>query len=90
MGSLNIKNPHTVELIRELATKKGISLVSAITLAVEDKLAEEKAAASQASAPEARYERLMAYAGEFARRVPHPIHSWQIDELLYDEHGLPK
>jgi hypothetical protein len=90
VGSLNIKNPHTVELVRKLAARKGLSLVSAITLAVEDKLAAEKATVEQLSEPENRYKRLMAFADEFTRRVPNPTHSWQIDELLYDEHGLPK
>jgi len=92
MGSLNIKNEETVELVRELAALKGVSLVAAVTLAVQDKLAQEKNAQKQSRQPPplSRYERLMAYANEFARRVPKPVHSWEVDGLLYDADGLPK
>ena len=90
MPTINIKNQHAVDLIRELAARKKMSLVSAVTLAVQDKLAQEDQAEAKETAPEYRYKCLMAYASEFARRVPTPIHSWQIDEFLYDEQGLPK
>ena len=92
MGSLNIKNEKTVELVRDLAAMKGVSLVTAITLAVQDKIAQIKAEqeSSGQQPPMSRYDRLMTFANEFSRRVPNPVHSWEIDSLLYDEDGLPK
>lgn len=90
MASLNIKNEATVELVRELAAIKGVSLVTAVTIAVQDEIARERAKLEHASQPMSRYDRLMAYANEFAKRIPEPAHSWEIDGLLYDEDGLPK
>ena len=92
MPGLNIKNEHTVQLVRELAELKGISLVAAVTQAVQDNLAKERSALNDvANVPRtSRYDRLMAFADEFSRRVPNPTHSWEIDGLLYGEDGLPK
>jgi hypothetical protein len=33
---------------------------------------------------------LQAFAQEFSKRVKNPIHSWEIDAMLYGEDGLPK
>jgi hypothetical protein len=33
---------------------------------------------------------LMEFAKEYTARVKDPVHSWEIDSLLYDEDGLPK
>lgn len=91
MASLNIKNDQAVELVHELAAMKGVSLVSAIIIAVQDKIAQEKAHSENADEGKmSRYDRLMAYAKEFKRRIPQPIHSWEIDDLLYGDDGLPK
>lgn len=89
MASINIKNDATVELVRELAAIRGVSLVTAVTLAVQEKIAQIKSEQSGRTGG-SRYDRLMAYADEFSRRVPQPIHSWEIDELLYGDDGLPK
>jgi hypothetical protein len=45
---------------------------------------------SDASPPKSRSEYLQAFAQEFSKRVKNPIHSREIDALLYDEDGLPK
>jgi hypothetical protein len=37
-----------------------------------------------------RSDYLQAFAREFSKRVKNPIHSWEIDALLYDKDGLPK
>jgi antitoxin VapB len=89
---LSIKNERTEALVRKLATMKGISLVTAVTLAVEEKIAQEEADREglSPSTSMSRYDRLMAYAKEFSTRVPNSVHSWEIDSLLYDENGLPK
>lgn len=89
-GSVNIKNPETTRMIRELAALEGISLVEAVTGAVKEKLEKEKAAHQAAMPRKSRSELLMEFAKEYTARVKNPIHSWEIDELLYDEDGLPK
>ena len=92
MMGLNIKNEKTVSLVRDLAKRKGVSLVNAVTMAVEEKIAQVRAEAETVEHPEgtSRYERLMAFAGEYSRRVPNPTHSWDVDALFYDEDGLPR
>jgi antitoxin VapB len=90
--SLNIKNERTHQLIRELATIQGVSLVAAVTEAVEEKLAREKAEREKAGVegPRSRYDLLMKFADECSKRMKDPIHSWEIGDYLYDEDGLPK
>jgi len=90
--SLNIKNHQTYELVKELAVMKGLSLTSAVTIAVQNEIDREKAArekAQQTTQPK-RSELLMAFAKEYSKRVKNPIHSWEVDALLYGEDGLPK
>ena len=90
--NLNIKNEQTYELVKELAVLKGLSLTSAVTLAVRNEINREKAnrdIAAEAARPK-RSDLLMAFAKEYSKRVKDPIHSWEIDSLLYDEDGLPK
>jgi antitoxin VapB len=89
--SLNIKNEETTRMVRELAALKGVSLVVAVTEAVKEKLEKEKAEREQAARPrKSRYDLLMEFSNEYAKRVKDPVHSWEIDSLLYDEDGLPK
>jgi hypothetical protein len=91
MADLSIKNERTVKLVRELAAMKGVSLVTAVTLAVQDKITQIKAEQQNCTQSKvSRYDRLMTFANEFSRRVPNPIHSWEIDGLLYGDDGLPK
>jgi hypothetical protein len=89
---LNIKNPRSEELIRELAALQGVSLVAAVTGAVEEKLAKEKAEKEKSGAekPKSRYDLLMEFADECSKRMKEPIHSWEIGDYLYDKDGLPK
>jgi len=90
--ALNIKNPETHELVRQLAVLKGVSLTFAVQTAVQNEIAREKAKrdeANQKPRPK-RSEVLQAFAREYSKRVKNPIHSWEIDGLLYDENGLPK
>ncbi len=89
---LNIKNEQTVQLIRQLAGMMGVNQVTAVTVAVRDKILEENTERlkSGGSGGMSKYERMMSYANEFSRRVPKPLHSWEVDGLLYGEDGLPK
>jgi hypothetical protein len=90
-GSVNIKNAETTRMIRELAALEGVSLVVAVTEAVKEKLEREKTEREAAATPrKSRSELLMEFAKEYTARVKDPIHSWEIDSLLYDENGLPK
>jgi hypothetical protein len=78
-------------MIRELAALEGVSLVAAVAEAVKEKLEKEKAEREAAARPrKKRSELLMEFAKEYTARVKDPIHSWEIDALLYDEDGLPK
>lgn len=89
---LSIKNPKAESLVRELAELRGVSLVTALTEAVEQEIKREKAVQAHKGPLSAadRYERLMGHAREYSRRVAAPVHSWEVDALLYDERGLPK
>jgi hypothetical protein len=90
-GSVNIKNAETTGMIRELAALKDVSLVEAVTEAVKEKLERERAEREAVAKPKkSRYELLMEFADEYSKGVENPIHSWDIDALLYDEDGLPK
>jgi antitoxin VapB len=89
--SLNIKDRETHDLVKELAELKGTSLTAAVKDAVREALEREKAQQDQASGKKkSRYELLMEFANEYRQRVKDPIHSWEINDLLYDEDGLPK
>lgn len=89
--SLNIKNDETYELVKELAAMKGVSLTAAVKVAVRNEIERERSSRSAAERrPRKRSEVLRAFAEEFSRKVRNPIHSWEVDALLYDENGLPK
>ncbi|MGA3372648.1 MAG: type II toxin-antitoxin system VapB family antitoxin [Terracidiphilus sp.] len=90
--SLNIKNAETYELVKKLAVLKGLTLTSAVTLAVQNEIEREKAEREKVrpTPRPSRSEILQAFAREYSKRVKNPIHSWEIDGLLYDEDGLPK
>lgn len=83
---LNIKSPTAEAAIRELAALTGESLTSAIENAVREKI--ERAKREQRSA-EALWNdpNLRALQEIFARD---PRTREEIDDELYDEHGLPR
>jgi antitoxin VapB len=89
---LNIKDEETHAMVRELAGLKGLTLSAAVKLAVKAEIEREKAIQAKSDSPEKRKrsEVVQSFAREFGRRVKNPIHSWDIDKLLYDEMGLPK
>jgi len=86
--ALNIKNPETYRLARELADETGLSMTAAVTEAVRQQLARIRAA--QGDDAEARVERMLQLAAEIRRRAPVGYFDQDFDELLYDEAGLPK
>ncbi|MGE0665232.1 MAG: type II toxin-antitoxin system VapB family antitoxin [Sphingomonadales bacterium] len=81
--AVNIKDPDTDRLVRELADLTGESITTAIKVAVEDRIRLERRRRGKASLSE-----LMAIARRCAARPvldPTPP-----DEMLYDEYGIPK
>lgn len=86
--SLNIKNPETYRLARELADETGLSMTAAVTEAVREQLARIRAA--QGDESEVRVERMLGLAAEIRRRAPAGYFDQDFDDLFYDEKGLPK
>lgn len=85
---LNIKNERTHELIRELAALRGVSLVAAVTQAVEEDLRRRKALKYQGGKGLAQW--LMEISRETAAMMDDGRTSKQLMDELYDENGLPK
>lgn len=91
--NLNIKNHQTYELVKELATMKGLSLTSAVTVAVQNEIDREKVnrEANGHSSPKSRFELLK----EFSERCAPLFKGGRtgnelINELYDEETGLPK
>ncbi len=80
--SLNIKNREVHRLAQELAARTGESMATAVTRAVQERLA-------RISAPSLA-ERLLAIGKSCAQHLPEPYRSADHADLLYDERGLPK
>ncbi|MGY9055078.1 MAG: type II toxin-antitoxin system VapB family antitoxin [Alphaproteobacteria bacterium] len=83
---LNIKNDDAHRMAKELAQLTGESMTEAVIQALEARLAEERAKVRKSRAGMAKDLRAIA---EALQKTPllddrHP------DDILYDEHGLPK
>ena len=84
--SLNIKNPETNRLARELAQRTGESVTMAITIALKERLNRQQKAAQS----ESRLEWLMKLTEMTAPLLKDLPPSDQIGDLLFDkETGLP-
>ena len=83
-ASLNIKNPETHKLARQLARETGESLTTAVTIALRERLD----ALFRRRKQQAKLQQLIEFGRQGAKLFPGP----HIDhaELLYDENGLPK
>lgn len=87
--ALNIKNPETNRLARELAALKGVSVSAAVAEAVKEKLDREKAQQS-GNEKEVFAEWLMKISRETAPLMADGKTSTDLLEELYDkETGLP-
>lgn len=84
--SLNIKNPGTVQLARELAAVTGESLTTAVTEAIRERL--DRLASEQRR--EGMAERIHEIAVDMRSRLPDDFFAIDHGDLLYDEDGLPK
>jgi antitoxin VapB len=80
--SLNIKNTEVVGLIRRLARARNVDMTEAVRQAVERELEDDSAR------KEARRRRLRAIEERVAR-MPE-LDGRSLEEILYDESGLPK
>ncbi len=84
--SLNIKNPETYRLAKELADETGESVTTAVTEAIRERL--ERIRRTEDGAGMA--ERIHAIAADMRARLPDDFFDVEHGELLYDEDGLPK
>ena len=84
--SLNIKNPETYRLAKELAGQTGESMTSAVTEAIRERLDRIKFEQGR----EGMAERILAIAAEMNARLPKDFFDIEHGDLLYDEYGLPK
>jgi hypothetical protein len=84
--AINIKNEETTRMVRELAALKGVSLVVAVSQAVQEKLEREKA--SKGESRLGWLERITAITAPLMNdgRTSKEV----MDELYDDETGLPK
>jgi antitoxin VapB len=83
--SLNIKNEKTHRIVRELARLTGESMTVAVDQAVRERLDRLKRTPTEQLA-----ERLLQIGRDCAAHLKEPYKSLDLDELLYDEKGLPK
>lgn len=86
--SLNIKNPETSRLARELAAATGQSMTAAVTEAIRAQL--DRIRAGGVEEHGGRVERMLAMAAEIGYRMPPGYLDQDFDELLYDEGGQPR
>jgi len=82
---MNIKNPETHKLVRELADLTGESQTAAITVAVRERLDRLRRQTKTNLA-----ERLLKIGRDCAPRLKEPYRSTPHGDLFYDESGLPK
>jgi antitoxin VapB len=83
--SLNIKNPDTYKLARELSVLTGENLTEAVTTAVRERLER-----LQRKSGKRLSQQLLAIGKDCATHLREPYRSIDHAELLYDERGLPR
>jgi antitoxin VapB len=86
--AMNIKNPETEQLARELAEVTGESLTAAVTEALRERLVRVRNAATRDD-PRERAQRILEIGAAIEAALPEPSASRTHGELLYDESGLP-
>jgi antitoxin VapB len=83
--AINLKNPETERLVRELVQLTGESLTDAITEAVRERLERTRRGLDRASS----YERVRAIQRRVRERPV--LDPRSPDEIIgYDEHGVPR
>ena len=84
---MNIKNPETGRLARELSSLTGESITESITRALQERLERLRV---QPDAVAQRSEAMVALGRDVASRLPEALRGVDHGELLYDEAGLPR
>ncbi len=84
--SLNIKNPETYRLAKELADATGESMTAAVTEAIRERLGRIKHAQDGPTMAA----RIHAIAVDMRARLPDDFFDVEHGELLYDDDGLPR
>lgn len=84
---LNIKNPETVALARELGALMNKSVTQALTEVLRERVSEERK--KEADPLAKRFAKARAMAAEFREKATH-LGADDHATLLYDEDGLPK
>jgi antitoxin VapB len=89
--ALSIKNEETERIVRELADRRGLSLVTAVTQAAQETLERDKAEAEIRNGKKGLAVRLMEIARETAPLMNDGRTTKELFDELYDEKtGLPK
>lgn len=83
--SINIKNEKTHRMAKELARLTGESMTAAVNEAIRERLERVRGKSKKDMA-----ERLLEIGRECAVHLKEPFKSMNVDDLLYDEKGLPK
>jgi antitoxin VapB len=83
--SLNIKDEKAHRLARELARLTGESMTAAVSEAIRERLERVRGNSRKDMAG-----RLLDIGRDCAAHLKEPYKSMDVDELLYDEKGLPK
>ena len=86
MTTINIKNQELVRKIKEVADKKNKGITATLSEIVDKELA--KPALVGEDDPIVRH--ILEVGRRNRERFPNMLGSQEIDEYLYDEHGLPK
>lgn len=84
---LNIKNPETERLIKELAELTGQSQTAAVTEAVRKEIEAVRHSKRKKGALAAE---LMRIGHEAAALMTEEERNWDYNAFLYDENGLPR
>ena len=89
--SLNIKHPEAHRLAKELATTTGASMTEVVTEALRERWLREQRAAGRRTPDERAQliERALAIGRDCATRLARAELPENLDELLFDERGLP-
>lgn len=81
---MNIKNPEAHQLARELAALTGESVTGAVTESLRERLERFRAEQRQGTASA-----LLMVGQDTAKRLSPGFRKAAVDDLLYDDEGLP-
>jgi antitoxin VapB len=88
--SLNIKDPIVHAMARQVAATHGISMTGAVREALREKIEKDQAALDSAPRKKTLSELVEEFREKYREELKDVPHSWEINDLLYDEYGLPK